>query len=142
MRHGLGVFDGFAFTKAFATDPACYPLRGSMNLYFLFPNVIMGLMRDCYWMYNVWPVAADRAVWEIGVNTVPPRNAGERFMQEYNKVGLRDTLMEDSATHERVQSVLASGGIGHFHFQDEELALRNFHHAVDVRVAAWRAHNG
>ena len=87
-------------------------------------------------MYNVWPLDVDRTVWEIGVNTVPPRNAGELFSQEYNKIGLRDTLMEDSATHEKVQQVLKSGAKEHFHFQDEELALRNFHHAVDACLAA------
>ncbi len=136
LKHGTGVFDGFAFEKALRTDPARYRLKGAMNLYFIFPNMIMGLMRDCYWMYNVWPLAVDRSIWEIGVNTVPPRNAGERFCQEYNKIAFRDTLMEDSATHERVQRALGSGAMEHFHFQDEELVLRNFHHAVDRRLAA------
>ena len=136
LKYGIGAYDAFAFIEPRRTDAQKYHLRGAMNLYFIFPNVIMGLMRDCYWMYNVWPLAVDRTVWEIGVNTVPPRNAGELFCQEYNKVGLRDTLMEDTATHEKVQQVLKSGAKEHFHFQDEELALRNFHHAVDACLAA------
>lgn len=131
LRYGTGVFDGFAFDTARRSDNRKYNLRGAMNLYFIFPNVIMGLMRDGYWMYNVWPIAVDRTVWEIGVNAIPARNAGERFCLEYNKAAFRDTLMEDSATHERIQAVIASGGKEFFHFQDEELALRNFHHAVD-----------
>ena len=135
LKHGIGAYDAFAFTEPRRTEAREYHLQGAMNLYFIFPNVILGLMRDCYWMYNVWPLAADRALWEIGVNTAPPRNAGELFCQEYNKVGLRDTLMEDTVAHEKVQQVLKSGAKTHFHFQDEELALRNFHHAVDACLA-------
>ncbi|MFT5132756.1 MAG: phenylpropionate dioxygenase-like ring-hydroxylating dioxygenase large terminal subunit [Gammaproteobacteria bacterium] len=135
LEYGIGVFDAFAFGEPRHTDKALYKLKGAMNLYFIFPNVIMGLMHDCYWMYNIWPVAVDRSIWEIAANTLPPRNAGEWFSQEYNKVGLRDTLMEDAATHEKIQKVLRSGAMNHFHFQDEELVLRNFHHAVDECLA-------
>lgn len=136
LKHGIGAYDAFAFSEPRHTDKSRYNLQGAMNLYFIFPNVIMGLMHDCYWMYNVWPLAVDRTVWEIAVNTLPPRNAGERFSQEYNKIGLRDTLMEDTATHEKVQKVLGSGAKKYFHFQDEELVLRNFRYAVDTRLAA------
>ncbi len=136
LKYGIGAYDAFAFKEPRWTDAKKYNLKGAMNLYFIFPNVIMGLMRDSYWMYNVWPVAVDRTIWEIGINTVPARNAGELFCQEYNKVGLRDTLMEDTATHEKVQQVLKSGAKEYFHFQDEELALRNFHHTVDACLEA------
>ena len=85
---------------------------------------------------EIW-VAVDRTIWEIGVNTAPPRNAGELFCQEYNKIGLRDTLMKDTVTHEKVQQVLKSGVKEHFHFQDEELVLRNFHQAFDCCLAAY-----
>ena len=44
--------------------------------------------------------------------------------------------MEDTATHEKVQKVLGSGAKKYFHFQDEELVLRNFRYAVDTRLAA------
>ena len=54
LKYGIGAYDAFAFTEARRTDTEKYHLRGAMNLYFIFPNVIMGLMRDCYWMYNVW----------------------------------------------------------------------------------------
>ncbi len=136
LKYGIGVYDAFAFDQPRHSEKGRYNLQGAMNLYFIFPNVIMGLMHDCYWMYNIWPLAVDRTVWEIAVNAIPPRNAGEWFSQEYNKVGLRDTLMEDTATHEKVQQVLASGAKKYFHFQDEELVLRNFRHAVDTRLAA------
>ena len=71
LKYGIGAYDAFAFTEPRRTDAKKYHLRGAMNLYFIFPNVIMGLMRDSYWMYNVWPLAVDRTIWEIGVNTVP-----------------------------------------------------------------------
>ncbi len=141
LKYGIGVFDGFAYTEPRRLNVRKYSLKGAMNLYFIFPNVIMGLMHDCYWMYNVWPLTVDRTIWEIGVNTVPARTAGERFCQEYNKIGLRDTLMEDSATHERVQRVIGSGAKKYFHFQDEELVLRNFHHAVDRCLENGRSKN-
>ena len=134
LKYGIGVYDGFAFDAPRRTDASRYNLKGAMNLYCIFPNLILGLMYDCYFMYNVWPLAVDHTIWEIGVNTVPPRNAGEWFCQEYNKVGLRDTLMEDTVTHERVQRALNSGAMKHIHFQDEELVLRNFHHEVERRL--------
>ena len=141
LKYGIGAYDAFAFTEARWTDTKKYNLKGAMNMYFIFPNVIMGLMHDSYWMYNVWPIAVDRTIWEIGINTLPARNAGEWFCQEYNKVGLRDTLMEDTFAHEKVQQVLASGAKEYFHFQDEELVLRNFHHAVDACLDAAKTSN-
>jgi hypothetical protein len=47
---------------------------------------------------------------------------------------VRDTLQEDAASHERIQSMLTSGAKQHFHLQDEEVQIRFFHKVVDEHV--------
>ena len=104
--------------------------HGAFDLYHIFPNLFIGLLRGSYFTYNIWPVEVDRSTWEVRLYYPQPRNAGELFALEYGKCGLRDTLREDAFTHEKIQSVIASGAKKFFHLQDEELAVRNFYNAV------------
>ena len=60
-----------------------------------------------------------------------PKNAGERFFQEYSKVTTRDVLLEDATLGERLQSVLRSKAVEHWLLQDEEIAIQHFHHTLD-----------
>jgi hypothetical protein len=60
----------------------------------------------------------------------PAANAAERFGQEHAMVELRDAVLEDANTLERMQRNVATGLIGAFHFHDHELSLRYQHHTV------------
>ena len=78
----------------------------------------------------------DRSVWEIRLYYPEPQNAGQVFAQEFGKCGIRDTLMEDAFTHEKIQSVISSGAKTHFHLSDEEHIVRHFHNQVRAAVEA------
>ena len=69
---------------------------------------------------------------------VAPRTPSERFGQEYNKILLRDALLEDGATHEHTQDALETGAIDHVYLQDEELFVRHSYWAVEQEIRARR----
>jgi len=106
------------------------PLTGTFDFWVIFPNFVIAIMEGTYFTYNIWPLAVDHTLWEVRSYYPPPRNAGERFSQEYAKCTLRDPLLEDGSVHEAIQSTLASGAKTHFNFQDEEITLRHGHKVV------------
>jgi phenylpropionate dioxygenase-like ring-hydroxylating dioxygenase large terminal subunit len=128
FRHGAGTFDAFAVEDD--GGAAGMKWHGAFDLYHVFPNFFIGLLRGSYFTYHIWPLAVDRSLWEIRVYCPPARTAGQLFSQEFGKCGIRDTLREDVYTHERIQAVVGSGAKRVFHLQDEETVLRNFNKAV------------
>jgi hypothetical protein len=83
-----------------------------------------------YFTHQMWPLAANRTRWEMTGYLRPAANAAERFGQEHAMVELRDAVLEDANTLERMQRNVATGLIGAFHFHDHELSLRYQHHTV------------
>jgi phenylpropionate dioxygenase-like ring-hydroxylating dioxygenase large terminal subunit len=123
-KFGVGTFDAFSIESA---DSAKGPRwHGAFDLYHVFPNFYIGLLRGTYFTYNIWPLAPNETRWEVTGYYPPPRNAGQLFSQAVGRVGLRDTLREDAFTHEKIGSVIGSGAKSHFHLQDEETAIRHF----------------
>ncbi len=96
--------------------------------------MFIGLLRGSFFTYNIWPLSVDESIWEVRLYYPKASNAGELLSLEYGKCGLRDALREDAFTHEKIQSVIASGAKQVFHLQDEELAVRNFYQAVSDYV--------
>lgn len=135
MRFGASSFDAFAVEDADGKGEGM-KWHGAFDLYHVFPNLFVGLLRGTYFTYNIWPLAVDRSIWEIRIYNPPARNAGEVFSQEFGKCGLRDTLREDAFTHEKIQSVIGSGAKRVFHLQDEELVVRHFNRVVCDYVEA------
>lgn len=131
MKYGGGVYDAFAVESE---QEESMKWHGAFDLYHIFPNLFIGLLRGSYFTYNIWPLSVDRSTWEVRLYYPEAGNAGELFALEYGKCGLRDTLREDAYTHEKIQSVIASGAKEFFHLQDEELAVRNFYRAVSEYV--------
>ena len=129
MKYGTGTFDAFAIEDDESKEEMTW--HGAFDLYHIFPNMFIGLLRGTFFTYNVWPVSVDETIWEVRFYYPRAKNAGELFALEYGKCGLRDALREDAFTHEKIQSVIASGARKVFHYQDEELVLRNFNHTVD-----------
>ncbi len=123
-----------AFGSNLETEGEAYRFRGSFDFWHIFPNFFVGLLNGLYFTFNIWPVAADRSVWEIKGYYPPVRTAGELFAREYSKVGLRDPMMEDCYTHELICAQLKSGAKQHIHFQDEELLARHLGNGVDLCV--------
>jgi phenylpropionate dioxygenase-like ring-hydroxylating dioxygenase large terminal subunit len=134
FSYGVGTFDAFSVeSEGEGKGPKWH---GAFDLYHIFPNFYVGLLRGTYFTYNVWPVARDRTIWEITGYYPLAQNAGQVFAQAFGSVGLRETLREDAFTHEQITRVIGSGAKKHFHLQDEETAIRNFLGNVDSRVRA------
>lgn len=112
-------------------------MEGVFDFHVIFPNFVIAVLYGTYFTYNMWPIAADRTLWEVNMYYPQATNAGQLFASEYGKVGLRDGLLEDASTHERVQRGIASGAIDNFQFQDEEFACRHGHEEVMAWVRRW-----
>ena len=133
MKYGGGAFNAFAVENE-SEEHAEMKWHGAFDLYHIFPNLFIGLLRGSFFTYNIWPLSVDESIWEVRLYYPKAGNAGELLSLEYGKCGLRDALREDAFTHEKIQSVIASGAKQVFHLQDEELAVRNFYQAVSDYV--------
>ncbi len=132
LQYGVGTFDAFSVEEGAAGKGPKW--HGAFDLYHIFPNFYVGLLRGTYFTYNVWPLARDRTVWEVTGYYPPAQTAGQLFSQIVGSVGLRDTLREDAFTHEQIGRVIGSGAKSHFHLQDEETVIRHFLREVERRV--------
>jgi hypothetical protein len=81
-----------------------------------------------------WPIGLDKTLWEGIQYFLPPRNAGERFSQEFGQVLQRNAWLEDTGTMEATQLALSSGVKKFFHLQDGEVMLRHNYQVIDEFV--------
>jgi phenylpropionate dioxygenase-like ring-hydroxylating dioxygenase large terminal subunit len=109
----------------------------SVDLVTFFPALSFTVSAGMYTAHQVWPLGANRSLYQQRVFVRRARNAAERFGQENTMVEFRDVVMEDLSTLERIQRALDTGRIGEFHFHDHELALRHQHKVVSDIVAAY-----
>lgn len=98
----------------------------------LFPNTLIYISQGTYLTHIFWPLAENRTRWEIRTYSPKAKTLAARFCQEYGKVSFRDTLLEDASTLERTQAMLCSGAIREIVLQDEELFVRQHHHATEA----------
>ncbi|MCC2655683.1 MAG: 3-phenylpropionate dioxygenase [Panacagrimonas sp.] len=103
-----------------------------------FPNFFIdpseGKLLGAYYTYNFWPLAVDRTVYEIRIYFPDPENAAERWVQEYQKVLLRDILLEDCKVAEQNHAGIATGVKPYCYFQTHELALVHTLESIDRRI--------
>jgi hypothetical protein len=112
----------------FSTPRGVNPTRDpgwATDGYMLFPNFLMYVSEGMYSTHTLWPSAEDRTRWEVRLYFPQAKTLAQRFSQEYNKIILRDTFMEDGSTLEHTQSMLASGAKKEIYLQDEELLIRH-----------------
>ena len=101
-----------------------------LDINVFFPNFLPMLSAGMFTVHQMWPITVDSTQWEMNGFLKPAETAAQRFTQEYFKVELRDAVLEDANTLERVQSAVSSGVINEFHFHDQEIALRHNHATV------------
>lgn len=130
-KFGTGTMEAFGRQRTEEDSVQGPKWRGSFDFYHVFPNTFIGLLQGTFFTFNIWPIAHDHSIWEINGYYPKCNNAGELFAREYSKIGLRDPMMEDCFTHERINSVIASGAKKFIHFQDEELMCRHLSEGVD-----------
>jgi phenylpropionate dioxygenase-like ring-hydroxylating dioxygenase large terminal subunit len=133
-KFGTDTMQGFSRDHSSEGPQKGPKWRGAFDFWYIYPNFMVGLLSGTYFTFSMWPLAVDRAIWEIKGYYPPVTNAGELFAREYSKVNLRDPLREDSFTHEKIQMMLQSGAKKVIHFQDEELVCRHLHEVVDAEV--------
>jgi Rieske 2Fe-2S family protein len=102
----------------------------SIDVTVFFPGLVCVIGAGMYFTHQMWPLSANRTRWEMTGYLRPAANAAERFGQEHAIVELRDAVLEDANTLERMQSNVSTGLIKQFHFHDHELSLRYQHHTV------------
>ncbi len=100
-------------------NPSKYPNWG-FDTFIIFPNFQVQLWSTGWYLAtSFWPLAVDRVLMQRRVYFPPPKNAGERFAQEFSKRTNRDVNMEDLSTLEYTQEGLASGALTHVLLQPE-----------------------
>lgn len=102
----------------------------SIDVTVFFPNWIIVIGSGMYFTHQMWPLGPDEVVWQMRGYLRPATNAAQRFGQENSMVELRDAVLEDGNTLERIQRSLNQGLIPEFVFHDHELALRHHYHTV------------
>jgi glycine betaine catabolism A len=102
----------------------------TVDLIMFFPTLAFTLSAGMYTAHQVWPISANRSIYQQRVFVRPAKTAAERFGQENTMVEYRDIVMEDFSTLERIQRALDTGQIRQFHYHDHELALRHQHKVV------------
>ncbi|MCG2633829.1 MAG: aromatic ring-hydroxylating dioxygenase subunit alpha [Gammaproteobacteria bacterium] len=98
-----------------------------------FPNFFCDIGRGWYFTYNFWPNAVNETVWNMNIYQLDAATAGERIVQEFTRIVLRDTVYEDMSTMESSQKAFDSGVIKEQVLGDLEIAVR---HGYEV-VEAW-----
>jgi len=102
----------------------------SFVIHNIFPNFQLNIANGAWFYHQFWPLSANRVRWESRMHYPKPKNASERFFQEYAKVTSRDILLEDGNVSERSQMALESGAIDSWTLQDEEIAIQHFNKVV------------
>lgn len=109
----------------------------SIDVTVFFPNWLIVIGSGMYFTHQMWPLGPDEVVWQMRGFLRPAANAAQRFGQENSMVELRDAVLEDGNTLERIQRSLKQQLIPEFVFHDHELALRHHYHTVINWVSAF-----
>ena len=102
----------------------------SIDVTVFFPNWIIVMGTGMYFTHQMWPLSSNEVIWQMRGFLRPAHNAAQRFGQENSMVELRDAVLEDCNTLERIQQSLDQGLLKEFVFHDHELALRHQYHVV------------
>jgi phenylpropionate dioxygenase-like ring-hydroxylating dioxygenase large terminal subunit len=131
-RHGPMMSQG-AIGYPPGGNPSGHPYW-ALDANVLFPNFFIDVFQGSYFTYNFWPLSVDRTFYEMRSYYAPPKNAGERFTQEFSRVWLRELLLEDLQMIEQSQAGIASGARQHLTLQDGEICVRHHMKVVDDHV--------
>ena len=102
----------------------------TLDLHVFFPNMVLIIGPGMYFTHRMWPVGPGEVIWQMHGHLQLASNAAQRFGQENAIVELRDAVLEDCNTLERIQTAVSEGLCKTFTFHDHELALRFQHYSV------------
>jgi phenylpropionate dioxygenase-like ring-hydroxylating dioxygenase large terminal subunit len=106
--------------------------------YFLLPNAMLCYQVDHIELWRLEPLDAGttKVTTSVFAETGPVSEKGERYLRKNLDLLLDVTGKEDFPLCERVQSVLASGGLPEVVYGRIEPALVHFHRSIDAALAA------
>jgi phenylpropionate dioxygenase-like ring-hydroxylating dioxygenase large terminal subunit len=95
----------------------------------VFPNFLFapsqGQLFGSYYSYNFWPVTKDRTRFVLKSYFPEPTSAAQRAAQEYGKVLLRDTVLEDFSLIAGQHLAVSSGVKTEFYLNATEVLIRH-----------------
>jgi phenylpropionate dioxygenase-like ring-hydroxylating dioxygenase large terminal subunit len=120
------------------TNPTKNPYWDA-DLHGIFPNLILNTFAGGRFFTNqIWPLAVDKSLWIARAYFPKPRNAGERFSLEFNRVFLRDVVTEDGSTVEGMQKAITSGAKKVIPLHDQEIMVRHDRKVIEDHVGFYK----
>lgn len=110
----------------------------NFDLNAIFPNFMVHVRPGEYFTHIFWPLSPDRTLWE-GRNYYPaPKDAAQRFSQEYSHLMRRNAWLEDTSTMEATHQGLAGGRLKDFVLSDSEILIRHGYKVLEDYVGYYR----
>ncbi|MET0984187.1 MAG: aromatic ring-hydroxylating dioxygenase subunit alpha [Steroidobacteraceae bacterium] len=114
----------------------------SMDVFGLFPHVVIDITPGILSVHETVPVAVDRTIWTTTLYYPPAQTAAQRVAQEYASAYNRDIVAEDVSLMQTLQSGMMSGATKSLRFSKIEALCRHLHHNVEQRVRESMGHGG
>lgn len=121
-------------TQQTAESMAIRPENWQLDVFGIFPNLLVDIAPTFYFIHEFIPLSAGRTRWTTRMFFPPATSMGQRFSQEYSIAAFRDTVAEDLAILRGQQKSLYSGAKTRFHFQASEAMCRHSFNVIDARV--------
>lgn len=102
-----------------------------IDVYPLFPNIVMFLQKGQIFIQRTIPLSADECAWEVDFyHTDKKTNFGHEFNNEQSSIQLRDVLSEDLFTVEGIQTNYRSGAITEMNVSKQEVIVRAYYQRI------------
>lgn len=106
----------------------------NFDLNAIFPNFMIHVRPGEFFTHIFWPLGPDRTLWEGRDHYPVPKDAGQRFSQEYSHLMRRNAWLEDTSTMEATQRGLAGGRLKDFILSDSEILIRHGYKVLEDYV--------
>jgi len=111
----------------------------NFDLCVLFPNFLIHVRPGEYFTHEFWPLDRGRTLWIGRDHLPPPRNAGQKFSQEYSHMMRRNAWLEDTSAMEATFEGLATGVLRHFQLSDPEILVRHGYKVLEDHVGFYKS---
>jgi phenylpropionate dioxygenase-like ring-hydroxylating dioxygenase large terminal subunit len=106
----------------------------------IYPNMVILIWEPGWYLtYHYWPTSVNSHRFEANLYFAEPKNLAERISQELAAVTFKEFSLQDGNTLEATQTMIESAVVREFPLCDQEILVRNLHHAVREDVNAYRA---
>ncbi len=111
--------------------------------FLIWPNFMLLVWEPGWYLtYHYWPTGPGEHLFESSLYFAPPKNAQERFAQEYAFTVFKEYAFQDANTLEATQSMIESGAVDTFVLNDQEILCRHHHEAARAQVEAGERPDG